>query len=100
MPSLKVQVTRIVDHSYPIWVECIFTDAKGKEHTIHEKVPVISAENISEIELPMSKQIDCLVEDQWRDKKGISISRIKFPWSIESIEGMTSFEILSENLEK
>jgi hypothetical protein len=46
MAGLKVTIARFVDEHQPGFVECTFADASGVTHSIIEKVPVISAEDL------------------------------------------------------
>jgi len=39
---LAVTITRLVDDSFPGWVECLLLDAAGGQHWFTEKVPVVS----------------------------------------------------------
>ena len=45
--SLQVKIIRMTDEAFPGFVECKFVDAFGQEHTIVEKAPVVSRENVS-----------------------------------------------------
>ena len=42
MTFLSVQIVRLVDDSFPGWVDCEFTDVRGRHHTITEKYAVLT----------------------------------------------------------
>lgn len=44
MPKVKVRVTKIVDMSFPIFVECELEDYKGVIHYFIDKAPVLIGE--------------------------------------------------------
>ena len=48
MKALKIKIRKFIDDHQPGFVECTFIDAWNKEHIIHEKVPVVSTENLNE----------------------------------------------------
>lgn len=97
-PKISLKVTRFVDLDCPGWVEAIFKDAHGKTQIIHEKEPVISSVRLEEKDLPTHIELACQVVKQWIDPSGRSLSQIKIPWGIESVEEETSFTVLSESL--
>ena len=46
MPCIRVEIVRFVDEHQPGFVECVFTDADGSVHTLVDKVPVFTLENL------------------------------------------------------
>lgn len=99
--SLLVQIERVVDDHFPIWVACVLTDADGVRHEFVEKGPVVSTgELMSESHYPHLGHIGCVIEEEWVDKLGRSLVRVSTekPWSIESVAGETRFTVLKERI--
>jgi hypothetical protein len=95
-PQLQVTITRFISKDNPYFIECRFTDALGKEHIIHEKVPVITHEDLDEHSTyPRPGFIACEVMEQFPADGGSEIVLIDTskPWSIETTEGETIFEV-------
>ena len=46
MTCLRVDIVGFADESFPGFVHCDFTDAKGSRHTVLEKTPVVTTENL------------------------------------------------------
>lgn len=95
-PMLKVTITRFISKDNPYFIECRFMDALGKEHIIHEKVPVITHEELDEHSTyPRPGFIACEVLEQYPVTGGSEIVLIDTskPWSIETTEGETIFEV-------
>jgi hypothetical protein len=46
MPSIQVSIIRFVDEHQPGFVEAEFADANGNLHTLVDKVPVFSLEDL------------------------------------------------------
>lgn len=99
--TLKIQITNYISNDFPGFVECKFKDAWGKEHTIHEKLPVISLKNLDEkSNYPVKDSIACEIIKEWKDQDNrliLSITTNK-PWGIETVEELTEFDILTEQL--
>lgn len=100
-PMLKVTITRFLSKDNPYFIECRFTDALGKEHIIHEKVPVITHEDLDEhSSYPRPGFIACEVMEHFPVAGGSDITLIStaHPWSIETTEGDTIFEVYPTQL--
>ena len=96
MPGLKVTIARFVDDHQPGFVECTFSDARGISHSIIEKVPVISAEDLwIDSEYPRAGEIECTVLERCTDARGDDLARIdtELPDHIESARGETEFVV-------
>ncbi len=104
MPTLAVQMTRYIDRSFPGWVECVFYDAQGQQHTVHEKVPVIATPNkdLKDSDFPMEGELACKIETEWRDEAFGNLAKINTerPYGIESIEGSAIFTVRSSQLRR
>jgi len=46
MTCLRVDIVGFADESFPGFVRCDFTDARGNRHTVLEKLPVVTTENL------------------------------------------------------
>ena len=101
MPVVAVSITKFVDEHQPGFVECILTDAFGREHHIVEKAPVVSNADLwSNSEYPQPGFVVCNVEAEWKDEDGRSLARVNTeqPWSVESTEGTTLFVVLASQV--
>jgi len=57
---LSVQIVRFVDDSFPGWVECQFTDAVGRVHTLIEKYPMVTAQMLdADSQYPQTGVVEC-----------------------------------------
>jgi hypothetical protein len=101
MPCLKVSITRFVDLHQPGFLECMFSDANGVSHSVIEKVPVISAEDLRiASEYPRDGEIECTVIERFTNARGESLARIdtELPYHIESTRGATVFVVYSSQI--
>lgn len=101
MISLVVQIERVVDDHFPVWVGCVLTDADGVRHEFVEKAPVIiTGERISGSHYPRPGHISCVIEEEWVNELGRSLVRVNTekPWSIESVAGETKFTVFKEQI--
>ncbi len=95
-PMLKVTITRFISKDNPYFIECRFMDVLGKEHIIHEKVPVITHEELDEHSTyPRPGFIACEIMEQYTVAGGSEVVMISTsrPWSVETTEGKTIFEV-------
>ncbi len=99
--AIKVQITSYTSDDNPGFVECRFHDAWNKEHVIHDKVPVVTLENLdANSAYPRPGVIGCTVIKEWMDENGreiISVTTEK-PWAIDSTEGNYEFDILASQI--
>lgn len=101
MFGIKCRITSFISDDQPGFIECKFHDAWNEEHTFHEKAPVITNEHIdSESPYPLNGNIGCTVLDSWEDNRGRSIVSVstETPWGIESVEGVTKFDVLRDQI--
>ena len=101
MPAILVKIVRLVDESQPGFVECEFTDADGRCHTLFDKVPIFTTDSLdANSEYPQPGVADCEVLSYWSDKFGRELVRVTTarPFDIESREGLSEFVVLSDQL--
>jgi hypothetical protein len=101
MYNLAVEIVRFTDDRFPGWVASEFMDAEGRRHTIIDKVPGLSLEDLDATsEYPRPGAARCEVLDRWRDALGRELARISLakPDGIESTEGLSEFDVLSAQL--
>jgi hypothetical protein len=91
MLGVKVDIVRYADDSQPGWVECHLTDAIGRRWSFVEKVPVVTAADLDASSVyPQPGVIACEVVGRAGGVVRIDTTR---PWSVESVEGETRFEV-------
>lgn len=97
--KVGVEIVRFVsDEPQPGMVECVLVDVDGVCHSIIDKAPVFSAENLLATSVyPRAGVLACEVEAEWTDEIGRRLARIytEKPWGIEAINGRTHFVVLS-----
>jgi lactoylglutathione lyase len=96
----KINILRFIDDSQPGWVECDFKDAYGKEHIIREKTAIISLENLDRnSDYPKEGLVACEVVKESKGNNGRIIYTVRcILWGVESIEGLTEFDLFGEQL--
>lgn len=98
MQNLAVKIVRFVEETFPGWVECQFTDAAGRLHTIVDKYPIFTASTLdASSQYRRSGEILCRVIDGRDDDLGGEVVRIEMP-GIESMEGLSEFVVLRRQL--
>jgi hypothetical protein len=98
--NLAVRIVRFVDDSFPGWVECQFTDATGRVHTIVDKYPTFTPEMLdSQSQYPQSGEIQCEILNRSQDARGEELVQVRMP-GIESTEGLSEFVVLSTHLSR
>jgi hypothetical protein len=101
MTVVPIKVVRFADEHQPGWVECELLDATGHRHTILEKIPVVTREDLwRDSEYPCDGVVACEVVSTWVDEQGRSLTSIDTsrPWGVESTAGITQFVVFSETL--
>jgi hypothetical protein len=102
MPAMRIIILRYTDDDQPGWVECELTDARGKRWLFHEKVPIVASNRLDRAtQYPLPGLIRCEVLQRWRDEQGRESATVSTerPDHVESTDGQTEFEVLSEQLE-
>jgi hypothetical protein len=102
MLAVKVMITRYLgDDPQPGIVECEMYDAHGHRWIFVEKTAVVSADRLdANTEYPQPGVIAAEVVQDSQDATGRDIRRIdtERPWGVESVDGVTQFEVLPESL--
>jgi hypothetical protein len=101
MHAIPVEITRWVDDHQPGMVECRFSDAHGVEHVIVEKAPVVTeAELTSASEYPQQGLVACTPHRIHRADDGRALASISTdePWHIETVAGVSAFEVPADAL--
>jgi hypothetical protein len=97
MTAVRVSIVAFIDEYQPGIIECWLVDVHGRTWKFHEKVPIVSAEDLwTDSEYPRPGSIACKVLESKLDPTGRQILTIE---TIESIDGVTVFEVFAEQLE-
>jgi hypothetical protein len=99
--NLNVQIVRFVDEHQPGWVACEFQDVEGHRHTVIDKVPILTNEDLrADSAYPKPGTLPCEVLDQWKDSNGAELARIstRYPLDDQSIEGLSEFVVAATQL--
>jgi len=99
--AIKIKISNFISNDQPGFVECKLIDAWNKEHTVQDKVPIFTDSYLDEkSNYPQEGVIACELIKQWTDQNGRKIYTIttEKPWAVETIEGLTEFDLLEEQL--
>lgn len=101
MDFLAVQIGRFVDPHQPGVVACEFVDADGCRHTLIDKVPIFSIEDLdASSTYPRPGAVRCTVVSSWRDERGRGLVRLNTarPDRVDSTEGLSEFVVWSSQV--
>ena len=101
MKAFKISIVSFISNHQPGFVECKFYDAWGKEHTIQDKVPIVTDKYLDEkSDYPQDGTVACELIKKWTDKNGRELFTVTTnkPWSIDTIEGLSEFDLLKDQL--
>ena len=101
MSAVKVSITKFISDDQPGFVECKFLDAWNKEHFVRDKVPIVTDKYLDvNSEYPQDGIIACEILKEWKDANGKTIFTVdtKKPWDVDTIEGLTQFDLFEEQL--
>jgi hypothetical protein len=101
MANVTVEILGFVDASFPGWVEFVLHDALGAKWSFVEKLPVVSAEGLSEAsDYPRPATIACAVvaESSAPAAAGLVTIDTSRPWGIESKDGTSTFVVRQSQL--
>ena len=102
MIGVRVSITRYLsDEPQPGIVGCEFSDAHGRLWKLVEKTAIVSAEDLdAQTSYPRPGVIACEIIGQRRNEAGREIILIdtERPWSVESVDGSTRFEVARTSL--
>jgi hypothetical protein len=99
--ELRLEIVEFVDEYQPGVVKCEFRDADGQLHTLIEKVPIVSLEQLDAgSSYPTPGCVRCEVLARWVDSSETERVRISTasPYHIESTEGRSEFVVLSAQI--
>lgn len=97
MPALRVEIRRLIDTSFPGFVECAFVDAHGRVVVIHEKAPVVTERDIdASTKFPVPGVVACEIVGERGDVVRVSTAR---PWGIAAVDGSDEFDVARGALE-
>jgi hypothetical protein len=100
--AIKVTITRYLsDDPQPGIVECELCDAHGQRWRFVEKTAVVSADYIDgQTAYPQPGVIAGEVVGRTCDAAGREIIRIDTvcPWGVESIDGVSQFDVMQDSL--
>ncbi|NVO12076.1 MAG: hypothetical protein HXX16_19110 [Bacteroidales bacterium] len=101
MKAIKIKIVSFISNDQPGWVECKFIDAWNREHTIHDKVPIVTDQYLDEkSDYPRDGVVACELIKKWIDQNGRKIFTVTTdrPWSIDTLEGLSEFDLLELQL--
>lgn len=101
MKAIRIKITSFISDDQPSFVECKFNDAWNKEHTVKDKVPIVTEKDLdANSEYPQDGVIACKIISKWKDKDERTIFSVttEKPWAVDTIDGLTEFDILEEQL--
>ena len=96
-----MSIVRFVDEHQPGVVECEFTDANRTVHTLIDKVPIFSFENLSNDSVyPQPGLARCEVLSRSQDPQGHKLARVTIarPDGLESNRGLSEFVVLESQV--
>ncbi|MEM7234189.1 MAG: hypothetical protein AAF517_18570 [Planctomycetota bacterium] len=97
MPHLSLEIVRFLDDHQPGFVECRLIDAHGREWMFHEKIPVLTAEDLwKDSEYPRPGSIQCEVLGP--TSEGFLTISTETPDHVEAIDGTQRFEVRRDQL--
>ena len=101
MKAIRIKITSFISDDQPGFVECKFNDTWNREHIVHEKIPIVTKKYLNaNSEYPQYGVIACEIITEWKDKdeRTIFTVRTEKPWAVDTIDGLTEFDILEEQL--
>jgi hypothetical protein len=100
---LAVTITRLVDDSFPGWVECLLLDAAGNQHWFTEKVPVVSDGCAGPDDVyPRPGLLRCVVIQDAGDGHGHRLVEVSTdqPDGVELQTGQSRFMVHAQQVER
>ena len=97
MTGMKVTIVRYLsDDPQPGIVECQFQDANGRRWSFVEKTLVVRVEQLDALSnYPQRGVTGCKIVQRFSDAAGREVIRVN---TVESVEGITQFDVLPELL--
>jgi hypothetical protein len=99
MLGISVTIVRYIsDEPQPGIVECQLEDAHGRRWSFVEKTAIVSAEPLdADTSYPQKGVIAGEIVGRSLDATGRETIRVD-TWDVESVDGVTQFEVLAESL--
>jgi len=102
MLGIRVKILRYIsDEPQPGIVECQLEDAHGRRWSLVEKTAIVSTEHLdARASYPQRGVVAGEIVRRSLDDAGREIIRISTerPWHVESVDGVTEFDVLPESL--
>ena len=101
MNTLPVQIVRFVEAHQPNIVECMMTDATGRQWSFMDKVSVFTETYLDkQSSYPQSGVIACEIVSRRTDELGRTICTINTerPWGVEAKTGETQFDVFVDQI--
>jgi len=102
MLGIKVTIVRYIsDEPQPGIVECQFEDVHGHRWSFVEKTAIVSRQNLdAHATYPQGGVVAGEIVRRSLDATGREVVHVDTarPWSIESVDGVTEFDVLPESL--
>lgn len=96
MNAIKIKITKFITDDQPGFVECTFADAWGRQHTIQDKVPIVTDKFLdAPSDYPQDGIVACEIIREWEDKDGRTIFTVTTakPWGVDTIDGVKQFDM-------
>jgi hypothetical protein len=101
MHAVKIVIVEWVDDYQPGVVKCSMNDAWGGSWSFVEKVPTVTAADLSRHSTyPQPGTIACEIVRRWRDGANREVVTVDMerPWHVEATTGESIFDVLPEQL--
>ncbi|MCL2638854.1 MAG: hypothetical protein FWD48_10870 [Oscillospiraceae bacterium] len=101
MVQIRIQILKIIDTHQPGFVECQFTDAWGVLHLVHDKIPIVTCEDLwTDSEFPTDGAIRCKILKEWINDDGRKLITVstQTPDYVETTNGKNEFDLLPHQL--
>lgn len=95
MVTVRVDIVRITDDSFPVFVEAVLVDCHGEKHYFHDKLPVFALD--FNTEFPAVGGMRCQIVET---KQETIIIDISLPDNIESTAGAHRFEVWKSEIKR
>ena len=103
MFAIKIKIVKFISDDQPGFVECSFFDTSNKEHIVQDKVPIVTEMYLdANSNYPQDGIIACEIIKEWKDITGQTIFKVNTskPWGVDTIDGLTEFDVLENQLVK
>jgi hypothetical protein len=101
LKAIKIQIVKFISDDQSGFVECRFYDAMNKEHIVQDKVPIVTDKLLdANSAYPQDGIIACEIVNERKntDEKIIVTVDTSRPWGVDTIEGITQFDLFEEQL--